>query len=178
MAADFSWRYGVFCLTFLCVFTFVNGQLHTPPPPGDWPVVVNGIVYNLNWVPEVCKQPRVIGAEEFKFGFVMKNQRKAIMLEHSPYKILGNIEVDPYSCIYIEPGTELQFGPGIGMIINGTLIARVGHLELPMFITQTIRQYFKLVFTTFCRSIRWSLTFRIEYSLIRRQVWNQFTFTG
>jgi len=103
-------------------------QRITPPPPGDLPVIANGIVYNLNHVPDVCKDPRILDPEQIKFGIVIKNQRRAIMRDKSPYKVLGNIEVDPRACLFIDPGTTFHFGPGYGILVNGTLIARVSNM--------------------------------------------------
>lgn len=128
MAAPVLFRIWVFCWAYLCFVDVGWGQRNTPPPPGKIPVVSDGIVYNLHHIPSSCRQPRVLDPEEIKFGIIVKGAKKAIMRDQSPYKVYGNIELDPHSCMYIEPGTTLHFGPGYGMIINGTLIARVSTL--------------------------------------------------
>ena len=116
---------------FTCIFIgisidFSNSQIFTPPPPGEKPVISNGIVYNLRHVPVECREPRVLEAREIRYGMVLPvNSKRAIMKIYSPYKIHGNLEVPPSTCLYIEPGVTLYFGPGYGMIVNGTLIGRV-----------------------------------------------------
>ena len=101
----------------------------TPPPKGPKPVVANGIVYNLvylHMVPEICRRPYVLEKVNFEFGIVIrKDEKKAIMRSGSPYKMRGNIELEPKSCLWIEPGTVFHVSPGYGFIVNGTLIARV-----------------------------------------------------
>lgn len=115
--------------TFIFITTcirFCSSQIFTPPPPGEKPVISNGIVYNLRHIPVECQQPKVLEFSDIRYGMVLKpNQKRAIMKIYSPYKIHGNIEIPPSSCLYIEPGVTMYFGPGFGMIVNGTLIARV-----------------------------------------------------
>ena len=117
------------CILLLGCVCVVSGQppIITPPPLGPRPVVANGIIYNLghlNMAPLSCNDPRVMPYDEFEFGVTIK-EKKGILKEGSPYKVGGNIELAAGSCLWIEPGTEFHFGPGFGMIINGTLIARV-----------------------------------------------------
>lgn len=50
-----------------------------------------------------------------------------MMKKDNPHIIKGNIQIAATGCLYIEPGTVLKFAPGQGMIVNGTLIARVRH---------------------------------------------------
>ncbi|XP_021367968.1 protein bark beetle-like isoform X3 [Mizuhopecten yessoensis] len=116
--------FSVLYLTFVCFVDVGWGQRITPPPPGNLPVVSDGIVYNLRHVPAICREPRVLDPDEIKFGIVIKGSKKALMRDQSPYKVYGNIELDSKACLYIEPGTTMHFGAGYGMIINGTLIAR------------------------------------------------------
>ncbi|KAK3092533.1 hypothetical protein FSP39_004063 [Pinctada imbricata] len=116
------------CILLLESVIAVVGQVPviTPPPPGPKPAVHNGIIYNLHYlgmVPYSCNDPRLMTLTDFRFGATIKDKR-GIMQEGGPYKVEGNLELAPGSCLWIEPGTVFQFGPGFGMIINGTLIAR------------------------------------------------------
>lgn len=99
----------------------IVGIITPPPQVGNKPTVANGIVYYLNHVPDHCKNPYVT---KYPSGGVVQGKR-ALMKNDSPHRIYGNIEIPASACLYIEPGTELRFGPGYGIIVNGTLIARV-----------------------------------------------------
>ncbi|GFO27981.1 class a scavenger receptor srcr domain with c-type lectin domain [Plakobranchus ocellatus] len=97
-----------------------QGPITPPPKINDRPVIANGRVYYLNHIPQHC-QPTLI--DTFSNGMLIKDNR-AMMKADNPHIIKGNIEIAPSGCLYIEPGSELRFAPGMGMIINGTLIAR------------------------------------------------------
>lgn len=117
------------CILAAICFRFGSSQIFTPPPPGEKPVISNGIVYNLRHIPVECQEPRVLEVRQINYGMVLpENKKWAIMKIYSPYKIQGNIEIPPNTCLYIEPGVTMYFGPGFGMIVNGTLIARVNCL--------------------------------------------------
>ena len=104
---------------------FINGQqMITPPPYGVTPVEANGRLYNIRYVPSECKDPYISAREEFEGGITIKN-RQVLMKKYGPFHMKGNIEIAPTGCLVIMPGTELYFDPGYGMIVNGTLIARV-----------------------------------------------------
>ncbi|KAK6181325.1 hypothetical protein SNE40_009204 [Patella caerulea] len=108
-------------LTILCCVTQTFCVFVTPPPmDGDKPVFANGIVYYLNHIPDHCKEPRIT---TYSSGGIIRDKR-ALVLSDSPHVIYGNIEIAPTGCLYIQPGCELRFGPGFGIIVNGTLIAR------------------------------------------------------
>lgn len=130
MATEISLKFYIYCILLLTLYVGISMcQINrpTPPPPGTHPVVSDGIVYNLWHIPVECQRPEVMHQSEFRYGTTVPTKRKkAIMRDGSPYKIHGNFALSPLSCLYIEPGTVLHFGPGYGMIINGTLIARVG----------------------------------------------------
>ena len=98
-----------------------EAQTTKPPRIGNRPVEGNGMYYYLDHIPERCQQPLITtlpggGIIRGKYAFLKKD---------SPHIINGNIQIAPSGCLYIEPGTVLKFAPGVGMIINGTLIARV-----------------------------------------------------
>ena len=109
-----------------CVLCCVSAQIRiTPPPPGRDPVEANGRLYNLNYVPSQCKDPKIIALPTFGgLGQTIKEPR-VFMPKYGPFLITGNIEVAPSGCLVIMPGTEMFFNPGLGIIVNGTLIARV-----------------------------------------------------
>lgn len=111
---------------FCANIDFAQGQLGkvTDPPPGRHPVEANGRLYNIPYVPGVCKDPYIVAKESFEGGTTIKN-RQVLMQKYGPFHIKGNIEIAPIGCLVIMPGTELYFDPGYGMIVNGTLIARV-----------------------------------------------------
>nr|KAG5700697.1 hypothetical protein BaRGS_029062 [Batillaria attramentaria] len=96
------------------------GDITRPPQIGDKPIVANGIVYYLRTVPDHCIEPYVA---TFPSGGLVYGKR-AMMKSDNPHTIYGNIEIPPDACLYIEPGTIMRFGPGFGIIVNGTLIAR------------------------------------------------------
>ena len=59
-------------------------------------------------------------------GLLVQNrERKVLMAKYNPYMIRGNIEIEPQGCLVIMPGVKMYFDPGFGIIVNGTLIARV-----------------------------------------------------
>lgn len=108
-----------------CYVIFGTGQI-TDPPPGLIPIEANGKLYNLFYVPERCKNPFILGQEDVGGGVVLKNTEKRVLMEkYGPYKIQGNIEIGPKACLVIMPGVVMYFNPGFGIIVNGTLIARV-----------------------------------------------------
>lgn len=119
----------VWLLFCLCCFTSVRisqgqGNLFvTPPPDLGRPVVANGIVYFLHHIdiPDHCLEPRV---SKYPAGAVIRD-RRALMRVDNPHITYGNLEIAPSGCLYIEPGVEMRFGPGFGIIVNGTLISRV-----------------------------------------------------
>lgn len=114
------------CIFIATCFRYCTSQIFTPPPPGEKPVISNGVVYNLRHIPVECQEPKVLESNDIRYGMVMKpNEKRAIMKIHGPFKVHGNIEIPPTTCVYIEPGVTMYFGPGFGMIVNGTLIARV-----------------------------------------------------
>lgn len=91
-----------------------------PPQVGDRPIISDGIVWYLRHVPEHCRDPYVI---QYPSGGTV-NGKRALIQRDSPHIINGNIHIPSNSCLYIEPGSLLKFGPGFGIIVNGTLIAR------------------------------------------------------
>ena len=105
----------------------VQGQFPITPPPriNNRPQIANGRVYFLDHIPKHCRPPII---DTFPNGKLIKDNR-AMMKADGPHIINGNIEIAPSGCLYIEPGSILKFAPGIGMIINGTLIARVSVIE-------------------------------------------------
>ncbi|KAL3873370.1 hypothetical protein ACJMK2_036499 [Sinanodonta woodiana] len=111
------------CLTGR-VFGAIGDQRITPPPPGQDPVIANGIIYNLWHIPLDCRDPEILAKAEFEGAGIVISTKKAVIRDGSPYKIKGNIEIDPKGCLYIEPGTVFHFAPGRGIMVNGTLIAR------------------------------------------------------
>ena len=123
-------------LNFLLIFVFFlrevySQQLITPPPYSDTPTEANGRLYNVHYLPDNCLDPWIMVQEEFGGGgIILKSQRRVLLQKYGPYNVQGNIEVDPKSCLVIMPGTEMYFNPGYGIIVNGTLIARVSFLLL------------------------------------------------
>lgn len=120
----------LFLVVIFCAnVDFAEGQLGkvTDPPPGRHPVEANGKLYNIPYVPGVCKDPYIVAKESFEGGTTIKN-RQVLMQKYGPFHIKGNIEIAPTGCLVIMPGTELYFDPGYGMIVNGTLIARGSYL--------------------------------------------------
>ena len=110
----------------LCYVVIVPGQI-TDPPPGERPIEAHGKLFNINYVPERCKNPSILGQEDVGGGLVIKDRdRKVLMEKYGPYKIQGNIEIEPKACMVIMPGVVMYFDPGFGIMVNGTLIARVG----------------------------------------------------
>lgn len=98
-----------------------GGPITRPPQIGNKPIVANGIVYYLNHIPVHCQEPYVT---TFPSGGIVRGKR-ALLERDSPHVIYGNIEIPSNACLWIEPGSVLRFGPGFGIIVNGTLIARV-----------------------------------------------------
>ena len=119
-------------LLTLCLLVIITANINdvsgqrgiTPPPPGRLPVEANGRLYNIEYVPSVCKDPFITAKAEFQGGTTIRN-KQVLMKKYGPFHIGGNIEIAPSGCLVIMPGTELYFEPGMGMIVNGTLIARV-----------------------------------------------------
>ena len=123
--ASISGRQFLRTLCLLVTVTInVDGQRITPPPPGRIPVEANERLYNVEYLPSVCKDPFITVKAEFDGGTTIKN-KQVLMQKYGPFHIRGNIEIAPTGCLVIMPGTELYFEPGVGMIVNGTLIARV-----------------------------------------------------
>jgi len=115
----------------VCYFTPGEAQI-TDPPPGRIPVEANGKLYNVVYLPLHCKDPYIVSAQEIRGGLLLHDRtRKVLMKKYGPYHIQGNIEIDPSSCLVIMPGVKMYFDPGFGIIVNGTLIARVS--VQPMF---------------------------------------------
>ena len=114
----------LFCVFVLTVRTSL-GQLNsivTPPPrDGNRPVISDGIVWYLDHIAQHCRKPLVA---TYPGGGIIKD-RRALMTINNPHIINGNVEIAPSGCLYIEPGCELRFGPGFGILVNGTLISRV-----------------------------------------------------
>ncbi|KAL3873372.1 hypothetical protein ACJMK2_036501 [Sinanodonta woodiana] len=106
------------------VFGAIRDQKITPPPRGQDPVIANGIIYNLWHIPIDCRDPEILAKAEFEGAGIVISTKKAVIRDGRPYKIKGNIEIDPKGCLYIEPGTVFHFAPGRGIMVNGTLIAR------------------------------------------------------
>lgn len=98
-----------------------GGLFTRPPQIGDKPIVANGIVYYLGHIPLHCQEPYVT---QYPSGGVVRGKR-ALLERDNPHVVYGNIEIPSNSCLWIEPGSVLRFGPGFGIIVNGTLIARV-----------------------------------------------------
>ncbi|XP_076442507.1 protein bark beetle-like [Babylonia areolata] len=116
---------GITMLVFVFItLWFPGAQAYRPftPPPqtGNKPIVSNGIVYYLNHIPAHCREPLVI---TYPSGGIVQGKR-ALLERDNPHVIYGNIEIPPDACLWIEPGCVLRFGPGYGIIVNGTLIAR------------------------------------------------------
>lgn len=108
-----------------CICAVLSTGIITPPPPGVDPVEANGRLYNLFYVPKNCKDPFVLVQEEFGGGGLIIKDKKVLMEKYGPYTIQGNIEIAPSGCLVIMPGVKMYFGAGYGIIVNGTLIARV-----------------------------------------------------
>ncbi len=51
------------------------------------------------------------------------SQDTILDLSDSPYTVTDDVLIDRDVALTIEPGVELQFNPGIGMVVNGSLIA-------------------------------------------------------
>ena len=103
-----------------------GGLITRPPQVGDKPIVANGIVYYLNHIPVHCQEPYVA---RYPSGGIIDGKR-ALLERDNPHEIYGNIQIPAGACLWIEPGSVLKFGPGFGIIVNGTLIARVGYISL------------------------------------------------
>lgn len=126
---EFITRTVISCFIFVyCINSVVSQGIITPPPPGVNPVEANGRLYNLFYVPRICKDPWVMVQSEFSGGGIVITGRKVLMQKYGPYHVQGNIEIAPKGCLVIMPGVEMYFGVGYGIIVNGTLIARVGIL--------------------------------------------------
>ena len=136
--ASYSCRHLKTLLLFVAISVtvhFANAQQRiTPPPPGKIPVEANGKLYNIEYVPGVCKDPYITVKEELEGGMIIKN-KQVLMKKYGPFYMKGNIEIAPTGCLVIMPGTEIYFDPGSGMIVNGTLIARVSFCFYPSVMT-------------------------------------------
>ncbi|CAL1535561.1 unnamed protein product [Lymnaea stagnalis] len=107
-------------LLIVCSLSLTSGQITPPPQIGDKPVISDNRIWYLNHIPQRCRPPII---DRFVGGGIIKDSR-ALILRDSPHIIRGNIEIAPSGCLYIEPGCVLKFAPGMGIIVNGTLIAR------------------------------------------------------
>ena len=116
----FLWNISLISLIISIAFS-QRGIITPPPRLGSKPVIANNIVYYLDHVPDHCRDPFIT---QYKSGGIVRG-RKALLKRDNPHIIYGNIEIPHDSCLYIEPGCVLRFGPGFGIIVNGTLIARV-----------------------------------------------------
>ncbi len=58
------------------------------------------------------------------FGGAINGQRVLTQSE-SPFFITSDIIIDEHAKLDIEPGCELKFAPRIGILVKGTLIAKV-----------------------------------------------------
>lgn len=117
------------CVVLLCILCcevgFSSGQI-TNPPPGLIPIEAHGKLFNLFYVPSICKDPYILGQEDVGGGVVIRDREKKVLMEkYGPYMVQGNIEIEPKGCLVIMPGTVMYFNPGFGIMVNGTLIARV-----------------------------------------------------
>lgn len=66
---------------------------------------------------------------------ILKGQISGMLiLEHSPYRVRGVIEIDSLSTLTIEPGVSLFFGDSSGLVIRGKLIAQ-GKKDEPVVFT-------------------------------------------
>ncbi|XP_012945265.1 protein bark beetle [Aplysia californica] len=109
-------------LIWLSVFVPpTSGQITPPPNINNRPTIANDRIYFLEHIPKKCQPPLIT---TFPGGGIIKDGSRALLKSASPHIIKGNIEIAPSGCLYIEPGSVLKFAPGVGMIINGTLIAR------------------------------------------------------
>lgn len=111
-----------------CVKVVFSQGFITPPPPGVHPEEANGRLYNLYYVPTVCKDPFILAQSEFGGGGIVIKDQKVLMEKYGPYHIRGNIEIAPSGCLVIMPGVKMYFGIGFGILVNGTLIARGSYL--------------------------------------------------
>ncbi|KAK0049320.1 protein bark beetle [Biomphalaria pfeifferi] len=109
-----------YVLILFWTLTLIGGQITPPPPIGGKPVISDNRIWYLNHIPERCRPPII---DRFNGGGII-NDSRALIKAHNPHIIRGNIEITPRGCLYIEPGCILKFAPGMGMIVNGTLIAR------------------------------------------------------
>lgn len=116
----------------------VSGQITPPPQIHDGPVIANNRIYYLKTFPARCGPPII---DKFPGGTVIKDSR-ALMKKDNPHIIKGLIQIAPSGCLYIEPGAVLQFAPGQGIIVNGTLIARVRHTLIHVCIIFSIKHSF------------------------------------
>lgn len=116
--------FGFSIIVVLCFVEMVSGQIetYTPPPrtSDNKPIESNGIIYYLDYIPKRCQNPYV---RTFPFGGIV-DRPVALVKRQSPHRIGKSIEISPKGCLFIEPGCKLEFAPGEGIIVNGTLIAR------------------------------------------------------
>ncbi|XP_029656084.1 protein bark beetle-like isoform X1 [Octopus sinensis] len=112
----------LFCISISPLLRVRAREGITPPPrTGDnKPIVANGRVYYLDYIPRRCWTPIIT---KYPYGGRV-DQPRALMKKDNPHKIKGSIQIAPSGCLYIEPGCRLEFAPGQGLIVNGTLIAR------------------------------------------------------
>lgn len=122
--------FGFSIIVVLCFVEMVSGQIetYTPPPrtSDNKPIESNGIIYYLDYIPKRCQNPYV---RTFPFGGIV-DRPVALVKRQSPHRIGKSIEISPKGCLFIEPGCKLEFAPGEGIIVNGTLIARVIFLKI------------------------------------------------
>ena len=123
-----------FFISYLCLVRIVYSQIETfTPPPrtsDNKPIEANGIIYYLDYIPSRCHNPYV---RTFPFGGLV-DRPMALMRRNSPHRIRKSIEISPKGCLFIEPGCRLEFASGEGIIVNGTLIARVNFKVLQIFV--------------------------------------------
>lgn len=72
----------------------------------------------------------IVCSINFKLGLAITeggviNQRYVVRKSGSPYTVTKHLFVGKYGNLTIEPGTEIRFGPGVMLAVNGTLFAKV-----------------------------------------------------
>ncbi|CAK9301820.1 unnamed protein product [Gordionus sp. m RMFG-2023] len=63
-----------------------------------------------------------------RFNKIQENvlrESGTITLADSPYYVSEDIIIPSKASVYIEPGVEIRFAPGVGIDVYGTLIAKV-----------------------------------------------------
>ena len=66
----------------------------------------------------------------------------------TPMLLKGDVIVQEYATLTLEPGVELRFAPGVMLAVNGTLIAKVWNMNLKI-----IRYHY-----VFCHMALWLTT--------------------